>query len=122
MNNRCIIHKGIISYVSKYDHDSTIYLDGSEESLIEILQEQINGKKVSVRYFVAGKPETKAVLIEGLIQKLYGDADAEYDESFSEYTGYLYTDQQLNIGGHNLFDEMKQNDGKFLYLEIDIHE
>lgn len=111
--------KGVIEEREIRDGDMAIHID-SDEPLAEFLEDKIKGRIVNVKYFIANVPETKAVLVENLIKTLYGDADVKYLEVYSEYTGYLWTDEDLNIGGHDLLAELKQNIGKFLYLEIDV--
>jgi len=113
-----IVVKGIIKIARDGDHDEAVYVD--DEILAEVLEDKIHNKQVSVNYFIADQPETKAVLIEDLIKKLYGAADAKYNHVYSEYTGYLWTDEEFNIGGHDLIEEIRSNAGKFLYMEIDI--
>ena len=38
---------------------------------------------------------------------------------YSDYTGYLWTDENLKIGGHDLLDELKEDCGKWLFLTIE---
>ena len=115
-----LVYKGIIQEKQDGENDDSIFLGDSNEPLVQQLQDEISNKRVNVRYFISGAPETKAQLIEGLIQKLYGAAEAKYEHAYSDYTGYLWTDEDLNIGGHDLIEEIRSNVGKFLYLEIEI--
>lgn len=119
---KSLVYKGIIQVRDYGDATDILFLDTIDDPLTEALQEHIDKKKVTVRYFIADKHETRAQLIEGLIQNLYGDATADYHSHYSEYTGYLYTDEDLIIGGHDILSEIKHSKGRFLYLEIDIHE
>ncbi len=114
-----ITYSGIIQEKPDSENDA-IFIGNHEEPFPEILASSIAGKQVNVRYFIANYPETKSVLIEGLIQKLYGYAEAEYEHEYSEYTGYLWTDENIKIGGHDLLAELKGKIGKFLYMEIEI--
>lgn len=113
-------YSGVITERHDGEHDAIYLSDDLESPLAERLSNDIAGKKVNVRYFIADHPEKKAVLIEGLIQTLYGDAEAEYEHAYSEYTGYLWTDENIKIGGHDLLSELENKIGKFLYLEIEI--
>jgi len=51
-----------------------------------------------------------------------GLLEAEHAPYASEVTGYLWTDEELKIGGHNLFEEIRQNEGMYIYLEIEVEE
>lgn len=115
-----LIYKGIINERSDCGDDESIFLGDSKEPLVEQLKDEISGKQVNCRYFIAGAPETRSQLIEGLIQRLYGAAKADYSHAYSDYTGYLWTDEELKIGGHDLIEEIRSNKGKFLYLEIEV--
>jgi hypothetical protein len=33
----------------------------------------------------------------------------------------LWTDEDLNVGGHDLLEEIRSYLGKFIYLEVDVH-
>lgn len=115
-----LIYKGIIEEKDHGDNSCALFLSEYNEPLAELLDSEIYKKQVSVRYFIANQPETRAQLIEGLIQKLYGDAHAIYQDAYSDYTGYLWTDEELKIGGHDLLSELRTHKGKYCYLEIDI--
>ena len=100
-----------------------LYLDADDddnlsfEPLCELLQ-WINGKQVNVRYWITTDKATKDEAVRSHLYKLFGQADVEYDTEYSDYTGQLSADELLNVGGHNLLDELKAHDGKYLILEI----
>ena len=50
------------------------------------------------------------------------DAHARFGACYSEYTGYLWTDEEVLIGGHDLIEELRGCEGKWLLLEIVVHE
>jgi hypothetical protein len=43
---------------------------------------------------------------------------ATYRGVLSEYTGYLWTDEDLMVGGHDLLAELKSHLGKFCHLYV----
>ena len=112
-----------------------LYLEGGENPLLVEVLEFISNKKFpfneervekqikELRYAISDKPISN---IEEIIQDvmLYVDGvlELEYDQRFSEITGYLWTDEELNIGGHNLLNELKKEVGRYLYLEIGVEE
>lgn len=77
------------------------------------------GRYVSVRYHVADQERTLGELDENLIRRLFGAADADYTEHYSDITGYLYTDEDLNVGGHDLLAELKGSVGRYLTMSAD---
>jgi hypothetical protein len=77
---------------------------------------------VSVRYFVSNKECTFKEAQEGFIHKLYGSLDSSYEEYYgTEWTGFMYADERLVIGGHDLIKELISYEGKYLNLEIIYH-
>lgn len=73
---------------------------------------------LSVRYYStdAMVPADRVELEH--IKTLYGKGDVKYSMRYSDITGYLWTDEDLNIGGHNLLTELKDKIGKYLHMEI----
>lgn len=79
-------------------------------------------KVVTVRYWISDTQKTKEELKGDVVRKISGDIDAIYYTHYSEYTGYLWTDEECNIGGHNLLEELRSYVGKYIHLEIEVHE
>lgn len=97
--------------------------DGTNEPLAEILYYKIARKKVTVRYWISDTPATKEELKEDFIVKsLGGVANCKYGSHYSELTGYLWTDEELKIGGHDLLNELKSFKDKWIILEIEVHK
>lgn len=80
------------------------------------------GKFLTVKYYITDQEIPEDKLTETLLNTLYGAGDAKYSMRYSEITGYLWTDEHLNIGGHNLINELKGSIGKFCHLEIEFSE
>ena len=116
-----LIYSGFIREGSKGENDDALFIGELDEPIAEIFQDEINGKEISVRYWLSDIEKTKEQLQEGFLKKLFGAVDAEYGDVYSDYTGYLWTDENLKIGGHDLLDELQNNIGKFIWLEIDVH-
>ena len=103
--------------------DDILYLsDEPTEPLIERLQEEISEHQISVRYWICDQEETKSSAIEAFLHVLDGVADVKFGSRYSEATGYLWTDEELMVGGHDLVQELSSATGKFLILEVDIHQ
>lgn len=101
--------------------ESWLSKDGSDEPLADRLVDDISqhGSFLSVRYWISDAESTLEEAQEGFIQILFGAGNARYNHVYSEITGYLWTNEDLKVGGHDLLDELKSSEGKFLNLEIE---
>jgi hypothetical protein len=115
-----LIYKGIITEGDFSENYDALFI-GEGEPIAKILEEEIQGKQVSVRYWISDTEKTKEELTENMIMTMAGAVDADYSDRYSDVTGYLWTDEELNIGGHDLLSELRDNAGKFIWLEIDVH-
>lgn len=77
------------------------------------------GRYATIRYFISDEQRSIDELDENLIGKVCGDLAADYHDVYSEYTGYLWTDQELNIGGHDIFKELNGSLGRFAHIGIE---
>lgn len=89
--------------------------------LTEELQEVMASRWVTVRYYTAPRILTWDAATEAAIRQIVGDAEVEYTVHCSEYTGYLWTDEALAVGGHDLLEELKGHVGAYLLLEVTVH-
>ncbi|EPZ47717.1 hypothetical protein [Alicyclobacillus acidoterrestris] len=76
----------------------------------------------SVRYYITKSSMTLEQAQEAYIRQYYryGDVDAKYIDRYSEITGYLWTDEELNVGGHDLLSELRTYGGKYLILVVEV--
>jgi len=116
------IYKGIIKEETLFNNDEALFIGKHDDPIAEIFEEDFQGKQVTVRYWISEKRKTKNELQESTLKKILGVVDANYGEHYSEYTGYLWTEEDLNIGGHDLLSELRFFVGKYVYLEVEIHE
>ena len=87
-----------------------------------------HGRFLSVRYALSEKPIESIEKI--MIEKMYGRSEADITPCFgSEWTGYMWTDKELTVGGHNIVDEIIDPNckrwarkGKYLFLEITFND
>lgn len=110
---------GRIKDIKNYDHGDGLRI--GTEILSETLEE-LNDKQVTVRFYISDEERSKSEMQENLILSIAGGVEAKYGDAYSEYTGYLWTDDELKIGNHDLIETLANYDGKYCYLEIDIHE
>lgn len=95
----------------------------------EILAEQFQnlldkyGKLVTVRYYTSDKKIASLEKAqEEFLKRVMGFTCANYHMHYSEVTGYLWTDENLNVGGHNLLAELSTQVGKYLLMEVIFHD
>ncbi len=105
----------ILYLVSKKGKDS-------DEPLAEILEEDFGGKQVSVSYYICNSKCTLEEAQESFIKSLVGIVDTNVGAKYSEITGFLWADEEINIGGHDLIEELHNYKGKWLILVVDIYE
>ncbi len=93
----------------------------SREPLAEQIKNDMhqNGNFLSVRYWISDKEQPIEEVKEEFIKNLLGFGMADYQHRYSDMTGYLWTDEELMVGGHDLLSEIKSYKGKFLHLEIE---
>jgi len=113
-------YHGLLSQHSYGETDDALFVSSVDEPLAEEL-EWMNGKQVTVRYWITDKECTRDEAQEAAMLIVMGAADVRFYACYSEITGYLWTDEDLNVGGHNLMDELKSGVGKWLVLEIETH-
>lgn len=95
--------------------------DYGDDPFSEIFSDDLKtyGQYVSVRYYVSEEPRTIEELLENNLRALAGAADARYEDHHSDVTGYLWTDQELNVGGHDLMTELSSHKDGYLYMIVD---
>lgn len=113
---------GFLSYRDYGESTDVTWLSTLDEPLAEVLEEEIGGEQVSVRYWVTDQETTKEQADQSVVAQMLGVAECKFNAHYSETTGYLWTDEFANVGGHNLLRELCTHLGKFLILEIDIAE
>ena len=80
------------------------------------------GKYLSVQYWISDVALSEREIKECYLEQLYGIGKAKYNMHWSEDTGYLWTDEDLMVGGHDLLEELKSHVGKFVHMEISYNQ
>jgi hypothetical protein len=117
-------YSGTITVRSFGEDDGALYLDPADEPLALMVATDVeqHGSTVTVSYWITDEPRTLEQLVENEVKKLAGAADAEYDQAYSDITGYLWTDEKLKIGGHDLLGELEAGEGRWCMLVIKFGE
>ena len=113
-------YQGLLSLHSWGEADDILYLSSLTDPLAEELG-WMSGKKVTVRYWITDKQCTRDEAAEAAMLIAMGAADVTLNSRYSDITGYLWTDEDLNIGGHDLLAELKSSVGEWLILEVQEH-
>lgn len=116
-------YRGTLALHADGESDDVLFLDGGEwrdDPLAGVIADDIerHGRYLSVRYWTADAPRDDDAMIEGAIRELLGESEAEFLHRYSEITGYLWTDEDINVGGHDLLGELKSQAGRYCMLEI----
>lgn len=80
---------------------------------------------VSVRYAISPTgiwPETLDEVAADELSLLEGKAYSDYGAQYSDLTGYLWTDEDAKVGGHDLIAILNQHVGEYLWMEVEINE
>lgn len=113
------VYKGKIRIGTYYPNDEALFVGEDSEPFIELWKYDFaNRQQVSVRYWISESNKTLEQLQENQLLSISGASEADYGDRYSDITGYLWTDQDLKIGGHDLFNELIGHVGKYLYMEV----
>ncbi len=121
-------YSGTITIRANGEDDEALFLDPAPEraddplALVVAEDIELHGNTVSVSYWIADEPRTMGQLVENEVKKLAGAVDADYTQHGSEITGYLWTDVELVIDGHDLLDELSTHDGRWCLLVMKFGE
>lgn len=121
MNNKIVVN-GLLSLHSHGEASDILFVSSLQDPLAEELVYKISNKNTTVRYWTSKVEKTKEEHIENDIMVYSGMTKADYGACYSELTGYLWTDEKLMVGGHDLLKELKSHVGKWLYMEIEINK
>lgn len=117
-----VIYRGFLSLGSNSEDTDVLRLTGFGENewLAEKIMKDIeeHGNFLTVAYYITDREIPAAEVEHELIKTLAGVGDAQYHMNYSEITGYLYTTQDLSVGGHDLMKELWSHIGKFCHLQI----
>lgn len=111
---------GKINLATYGDDDDALFIGNAEFPFTHIWNDELTGKMVNVRYWISENEMTKEQLKENTLLSISGSVEADYSARYSDITGFLYADSFLKIGGHDFFNVLYNNNGKYLYMEVDI--
>jgi|ERR1700760_1779856 len=83
--------------------------------------EEFSGCQISLRYWIADSEQEDDAIKTRAVEQIMGRADVDWGARYSEVTGYLWTDEDFKVGGHNMIKELTVHNGKYLLLEVEVH-
>ena len=114
------VYEGQLSLRCYGEIENMLYLSSIKDPLLEGL-ECMCGRSVTVRYWITSKQCTMEEAQTLTAMTALGLIDVEFEHHYSEHTGYLWTDEKLVVGGHDLLRELQSGAGKWLIMEVAIH-
>lgn len=111
-------YQGLLCVHANGEHYDALYLSSEPYTLPRVLS-WIQSKPITVRYWISDTQLTKEQAQEKTIHMLCGKGGADYYHYYSELTGYLWTTENLKVGGHDLLAELRSHVGRWLILEIE---
>ncbi len=74
---------------------------------------------VHISYMFSKKELSKEEFLENRLKTIFGSVDIDSNDIYgSEWTGYMWTDEQFQVGRHDLLDELESHLGSYCYLKI----
>lgn len=123
-NNKVSIRYRTSGLICMHSHEHghyTVFLSNLEDPIATEFS-FISRHNVDVTYWISNDNLSFSDVQEQYVLHLLGkSAQSTYMPIFSSYTGYMYTDDSLKIGGHDLVSELKSYVGKWINLEIVVH-
>lgn len=120
------VYRGIITYDWSEDFQQLLLVDEDKKiNLVKKLRAvfDLYENAVSVSYFVGGNKLPDNEIQEIWLKKLFGAVEAEFETSsyhYSEHTFGTEYNTYLTIGGHDLFNELRENSDKWCLLKISV--
>lgn len=130
MTTETVRYAGFLVARADGDNSRALWLNGGRADFYVLAQRLAGdlaaycgwgGGRVDVRYLTSPEPASFDDALAGHVRTLLGEAAARYQSRYSELTGYLWTDEDFVVGGHDLLAELASHVGEYLNLEVTYH-
>lgn len=106
------------------------YVDASVGiiTLASFFKQHVNCHFVTVRYILSSQhitdPNDLLMLVSEGMHSIRGQVEAGVFHRYSDYTGYLWSDETMIVGGHDLHKELSEyaHQGNYIHMEITVGE
>lgn len=79
-------------------------------------------KYASIQMLTGDTPIELDHIDETKIVSMEGDVDSYYYHRYSDYTGYLWTEEGFKCGGHDIPKILKSHIDEYVHMEIELYE
>ena len=77
---------------------------------------------VSIQMLTGDTPIDADHIDETKVVSMMGDVESRYYHRYSDFSGYLWTEEEFKCGGHDLLEILNSHIGEFIYMEIKLYE
>ncbi len=118
-------------YSGAYEKIKLVQEDGYKVDLVGRFQEAMEsfpGMQVQVGYYLSDEPCTRQEALEGFLKKILGSIDSaevgfeKHSWQYSSWTSGTDYITNLKIGGHDLFQELRGQEEKYILLELNFSQ
>ena len=79
-------------------------------------------KYASIQMLTGKTPIDIDHIDETKIVSMMGDVESEYYHRYSDYTGYLWTEEKFKCGGHDLLAILESHLNEYIHIEIELYK
>lgn len=80
------------------------------------------GNYASVQMLTGSTPIDLDHIDETKIVSMMGEVESHYYHRYSDYTGYLWTEEGFKCGGHDIPKILNSHIGEYIHMEIELYE
>ncbi len=111
-------YNGLLALHSYGEESGILFLSSLQDPLAEELL-WMSRKEVTVRYWITDRQCTRDEAQKDFLETVFGRATVDFGAHYSELTGYLWTDENFAVGGHDMITELSSHVGEYLYIEVE---
>lgn len=106
-----------------YSQPEALFLsDNKLLPLCERVKKDIGNRAITCSYYITENEMSFQEAKENIVLAIYGLLDVYHMAEFSETSGWLYCNERLEIGGHDLVKELLSHEGKYVHLCFYLNE
>ncbi len=111
---------GKLVYQDHGEGQDQLFVEDAHECVAE-WAEGLQGRRVTLRYWTSTEKATPEEMKRGAVEEMLGlvEDDVGIKHHYSEITGYLWTDENFAVGGHDMITELSSHVGEYLYIEVE---
>lgn len=79
------------------------------------------GNYASIQMLTGKKPIDLDHIDETKIVSMMGEVSSKYYHRYSDYTGYLWTEEGFKCGGHDIPKILTSHMGEYIHMEIELY-